>query len=272
MTAVLYFVNIYFVFVKGYRPSDAGVQLLFYTPGIGIGVYFAMVMCNFYPRQTFLPLCLGSIVEATGISVLAWALHNGHHVTISFMMGLTGAGTGLRIMPGTLHGIGFFPKNIAAVISMMSFAVPFGSATSMTIKDTVFNNKAGISESWNFSTTSSASFFDSIAGLPPAIRQAIIDKIRNAIVLAFVAILPFMWLCVFASCWLGNVRITTKRRVDQEGRMDFSENVIEGVFVVSLVRGWLGNEKGDSDMDVEKKNGEENNGEQTSTEVKGTIV
>jgi len=72
MTAVLYFVNIYFVFVKCYRPSDAGIQLLFYTPGIGIGVYFAMVMCNFYPRQTFLPLCLGSIIEATGISVLAW--------------------------------------------------------------------------------------------------------------------------------------------------------------------------------------------------------
>jgi hypothetical protein len=266
MTAVLYFVNIYFVFVKGYRPSDAGIQLLFYTPGIGIGVYFAMVMCNFYPRQTFLPLCLGSIIEATGISVLAWALHHGHHVTISFMMGFTGAGTGLRIMPGTLHGIGFFPNNIAAVISMMSFAVPFGSATSMTIMDTVFNNKAGISQNWNFSTTSGASFFGSLASVPAVVKQQIIDQIRDAIVLAFVAILPFMWLCVFASFWLGNVRITINKKVDKEGRVDFSENVIEGVFVWSVISGWLGREV------MEKGNGEENNGEQTSMEVKGMVV
>jgi len=272
MTAVLYFVNIYFVFVKGYRPSDAGVQLLFYTPGIGIGVYFAMVMCNFYPRQTFLPLCLGSIIEATGISVLAWALHNGHHVTISFMMGFTGAGTGLRIMPGTLHGIGFFPNNIAAVISMMSFAVPFGSATSMTIMDTVFNNKAGISQSWNFSTTSGVSFFGSLAFIPASLKQEILDQIRDAIVLAFVAILPFMWLCVFASFWLGNVRITRNKKVDKEGRVDFSENVIESVFVWSLIRGWLGKEKGVRNEVMEKGNGEENNGQQTSTEVKGMVV
>jgi hypothetical protein len=272
MSAVLYFVNIYFVFVKGYRPSDAGVQLLFYTPGIGIGVYFAMVMCNFYPRQTFLPLCLGSIIEATGISVLAWALHNGHHVTISFMMGFTGAGTGLRIMPGTLHGIGFFPNNIAAVISMMSFAVPFGSATSMTIMDTVFNNKAGISRSWNFSTTSGVSFFGSLAFIPAGLKQEIIDQIRDAIVLAFVAILPLMWLCVLASFWLGNVRITINKKVDKEGRVDFSENVIEGVFVWSLIRGWLGKEKGGGNEVMEEGNGEENNGEQTPTEVKGMVV
>jgi len=35
MTAVLYFVDIYFVLVKAYTPSKAGIQLLYYTPGIG---------------------------------------------------------------------------------------------------------------------------------------------------------------------------------------------------------------------------------------------
>ena len=72
-----------------------------------VGVYLAMMFCNFWPRQTFLPLFLGSVTEATGISVLAWALHQGHPTTIAFMMAFTGAGTGLRFMPGTLHGVGF---------------------------------------------------------------------------------------------------------------------------------------------------------------------
>jgi hypothetical protein len=35
MIAVLYFVDIYFTLVKAYTPSQAGIQLLYYTPGIG---------------------------------------------------------------------------------------------------------------------------------------------------------------------------------------------------------------------------------------------
>lgn len=35
MYSVLYFVNIYFTMVKQYTSSDAGVQLLYYTPGLG---------------------------------------------------------------------------------------------------------------------------------------------------------------------------------------------------------------------------------------------
>jgi hypothetical protein len=81
-----------------------------------------------------------------------------------------------------------------------------------------------------------------------------------------------MWLCVLASFWLGNVRITINKKVDKEGRVDFSENVIEGVFVWSLIRGWLGKEKGGGNEVMEEGNGEENNGEQTPTEVKGMVV
>ena len=77
---------------------------------------------------------------------------------------------------------------------------------------------------------------------------------------------------MFASFWLGNVRIVINKKVDKEGRVDFSENVIEGVFVWSLIRGWLGKEKGGRNEVMEKENGEGNNGEQTSTEVKGMVV
>jgi len=35
ITAVLYFTDFYFVNAKLYRPSQAGLQLLYYTPGIG---------------------------------------------------------------------------------------------------------------------------------------------------------------------------------------------------------------------------------------------
>lgn len=60
----------------------------------------AMFMCNVYPRKTFVPLALGSIVEAVGVGILAYALWTEHTSTVFGMMALTGAGTGLRFMPG----------------------------------------------------------------------------------------------------------------------------------------------------------------------------
>jgi hypothetical protein len=85
--------------VKQYTPSDAGVQLVYYVPGIGVGAYLSMFMCNVYPKKTSFPILIGSIVEAVGVGVLAWALYAGHAPTIFGMMALTGAGTGLRFMP-----------------------------------------------------------------------------------------------------------------------------------------------------------------------------
>lgn len=83
-------------------PDKAGVKLIFYTPGMGAGVYLAMRMCNYYPRQTFVPLLFGSILEAVAVGILPWALYKEHIPTISGLLVLAGAGAGLRSMPGTV--------------------------------------------------------------------------------------------------------------------------------------------------------------------------
>lgn len=145
------------------------------------------------------------------------------------MMGLTGAGTGLRFMPGSLHGIGFFPNDIAAVIAMTSFAVPFGGTLAMTLMSSVFFNKVG------FSITESPTQ-PGLPELPPEILGPLQYKIKKGVVFAFISILPFMWICVLAAASLGNVKITRKRKIDSEGQMDFSENTTEGAFLPALLR------------------------------------
>jgi hypothetical protein len=193
-----------------------------------------MYMCNIYPRQTFYPLFLGSFIEALGITILAWALYNGHTATIYGMMALTGAGTGLRFMPGSLHGIGFFPNDLASVLSMMAFAIPFGGTIAMTLMDTVFNNKSSLSAS---STSGNGSQISSIAGLPASVQELVRYNAKMGVVYAFIAIAPFNWLCVLAAGLLGNVRITRKRQVDERsGKVDFSENVTEGSYLGALLR------------------------------------
>ncbi|CAK7211588.1 hypothetical protein SEUCBS140593_001222 [Sporothrix eucalyptigena] len=145
MYSVLYFCNLYFTMLYG--PTYAGTQLLYYTPGLGVGVYLSMYFLNVWPRNTFVPLMLGSAVEATGVGILAWALWSGHLPAIFGMMALTGAGTGLRLMPASLHAVGFFPQHVATVVSLMAVALPLGGTLALTVMSAVFNNTSGIASS-----------------------------------------------------------------------------------------------------------------------------
>lgn len=140
-------------------------------------------------------------------------------------------------MPGSLHGIGFFPNNIASVMALAGFSIPFGGTIAMTIMDTVFNNKAGIpSSSAAGSTSGSSTYLQSISDLPQDAQDKIRHQSKMGVFWAFVSILPFMWLCVLAAAFLGNVKITRKKKVDEKGRTDFSENVTESSFLGGLVR------------------------------------
>ncbi|KAH8907081.1 MFS general substrate transporter [Coniochaeta sp. PMI_546] len=223
MYSVLYFVSLYFTMVKQYTASDAGVQLLYYTPGLGVGVYLSMFMCNVYPKKTFFPVLLGSVLEAVGVGVLAWALYTEHTPTIFGMMALTGAGTGLRFMPTSLHVIGLFPEHIATVVSLMAVALPFGGTLALTIMATVFNNTSGIGPDSPFRDSTT------LSGVPEPIKSQIITHAKMGVVWAFVAITPFMVLCILAALLLGNVNVTKER--------DAEKNVVYGVYLLNILRG-----------------------------------
>lgn len=142
------------------------------------------------------------------------------------MLALTGAGTGLRMMPGTLHGIAYHPDSIASIVSLMSLALTLGGTLATTIMLNIFNNvlyQAGIS----FNGVSSSSF-DQISGLPADELVFFRSKAQRGIVLAFWAITAFMWLGVVVSLGLGNVRI----RKGEEG----DRITVKGSYIRSLLR------------------------------------
>jgi hypothetical protein len=139
----------------------------------------AMFASNVWPRQTFPSLLLGSITSACGITVLSWAIDKEQTSVLYGMMALTGHGIGMRLNPGLLHGLAYFPTMTAAISCIASFALPFGGALALTLMGTVFNNKRG-------PTT---------------------ENIKDGIRWAFVAIIPFMWACVILTTFLGNVWI-----------------------------------------------------------------
>ena len=181
MFANLYFMDLYFSLVEGNSSSKAGVSLLYFLPGLGVGAYSAMFASNVWPRQTIHPLLFGGVTAAVGVTVLAYAVHVGNTPLVYGMMALSGHGVGIRLNPASLHGLAFFPAATAAISCIVSFALPFGGTVTLTLMSTVFNNKGG-------SSTDAAT-------------------VRDAIMWAFIAVIPLMWVSVFLTTLLGNVWI-----------------------------------------------------------------
>ncbi|EXJ80954.1 hypothetical protein A1O3_07242 [Capronia epimyces CBS 606.96] len=216
--SVFYFIGIYFTLVEAYEASHAGVQLLYYVPGIGVGVYCAMFICNMWPRQTFWPLLLGTIVETGGIATLAYAVKARDKTLVNVMMAVAGAGTGLRFMPSNLHLAGMFRAHLAPVYSLLRFALPFGGTLALTIMGSVFQNQ--MSDYFGSSTVNSGSngtfsmhnqaSLNTIATLPAGEQNLIRSQGATATMWAFISIIPILGLGLLASIGLGNVWISKK--------------------------------------------------------------
>ncbi|KAL4801840.1 MFS general substrate transporter [Aspergillus unguis] len=223
MYSVFYYVGIYFTVVEGYAASKAGVQLLYYIPGLGAGVYLAVLLCNTKPAQTFHPLTFGTLAETIGIGIVTYAIHEKNTTLLSGMMVLAGAGTGIRLMPSSLHAAGVWPDRIAAALSLLRFAQPFGGTLAITIMGSVFNNKfaegvedlsmgsSGVSaQDLAHGGTTSLQFIDS---LPSSVQEDVRMAGKDAIMWAYIAILPILGLSVVTGMFLGNVWIKKRKTV-----------------------------------------------------------
>jgi hypothetical protein len=223
--SVFYFVGIWFTIVQKYDSDKAGTQLLYYTPGLGVGAYTAMFLCNIWPKETFWPLFFGSTLEPLGVGMLTWALKHGKISVVDGMLGFAGVGTGLRMMPGLLHAVGLRSRFKARCLAIMTFTQIFGGTVGIAIMGSVFNNKlsqyvSGVGHI-NPHDTSSVS---NINALPPAIQDQVRAVVNDAVFWAYVAILPFLSLAGVLAFLLGNVKITAQRQ-NVHGELDTSGNV-----------------------------------------------
>lgn len=238
MYSIFYFVGIYFTVVKGYEASKAGIQLLYYLPGIGVGTYLAMFSCNVFPRKTWPPLFLGSVLETVGFAVLAWALHTERVPVIAGMMALAGAGTGLRMMPNTLHVAGIWPNQIARAMSVIDFCLPFGGTIAIAMMGAVFNNKlvGAIPGGKNVKINQhDANSLNSIDTLPGPILAQFRHTANKAIVLAYVAVIPIIALAIVACLFLGNVNITETRDRTDTGHLETKDAVETRPFLLAIL-------------------------------------
>lgn len=242
LVSAFYFISIYWELAEGYSASQAGIQLLYYTPGLGVGVYTAMFLCNVWPAQTFYPLFIGSITEAVGLSLLTWAVSTRQGPLVNGMLALAGAGTGLRFMPVVLHSAGIWPTRIAGSQTLLSVMIPLGETIGISIMSAVFSNKYNTYLSDIHTGTPSVSYqgnapssLEALDALPTELKDQLQSAAARAVMWAFVSILPFMAISIVAACFLGNVWITGTD--GSEAGNEAKAQVVYGSFLAAAVTG-----------------------------------
>jgi hypothetical protein len=231
LMCAFYFISYYFQLAEGYSSSKAGLQLLYYTPGLGVGVYSAMYMCNVWPAQTFYPLFIGSIVEAAGLSALAYSVSIRNITLVKVFLAISGGGTGLRFMPIVLHAAGIWSTRIPAIQSLLSFMLPLGETIGISIMGAVFSNKLNLflSRITNLSGDGFTGGLPSLAAinsLPPALKGEVQNAAARSVMWAIIVVLPFVGLSILASAFLGNVWIGGIAKKNRDGHR--TEEAVEG--------------------------------------------
>jgi hypothetical protein len=243
LVSAFYFISIYWELAEGYSASNAGIQLLYYTPGLGVGVYMAMFLCNVWPRQTFYALFTGSVIETVGLALLTWAVSTRHKSLVNGMLALAGAGTGLRFMPVVLHAAALWPTRMASIQSLMSFMVPLGETIGISMMGAVFTNTFNHNlQALDFPSTNGTPSLNDLDGLSSAAKDVVQNAAAKAVMWAFVAILPFMGLSLVAACFLGNVwigRDAKKGKKGEAGTAEVKGKILYGVYLKEALSGGL---------------------------------
>lgn len=191
----------------------------------------AIYLCNVRPAQTFYPLTIGTILETTGLAVLTWATSVRNTSVVNGMLVLAGAGTGMRFMPCTLHTSGVWPERLAPAMSLMRFALPFGGTLCLTIMGSVFSNKFTLPHSPGAASgsgvISSPNSLGFIAHLPPTEQSAVRTAGKEAVMWAFISIMPFMGVSMVTGLFLGNVWIRKRMTGNDEENKEKGRDVVD---------------------------------------------
>lgn len=260
LVSAFYFISYYWQLAEGYSPSKAGTQLLYFTPGLGVGVYSAMFLCRVWPRQTFSPLVIGSIVEGVGLALLTYSISVRNQTLVKVFLAVAGAGTGLRFMPVVLHAAGVWSTRIPSMQSLLSFMLPLGETIGISMMGSVFSNKLSTGLASIATRTpelhlpsSGPPSLDVLNSLPATTKTEIQNTAARAVMWSLVSVLPFVGLSIIASIMLGNVWIGKAAKKGKEGKPGHVEQkgkVLYGMYLPTLLTGSLAAQKQELDVNL----------------------
>ncbi|KAI5119614.1 hypothetical protein M0805_007878 [Coniferiporia weirii] len=225
MIVIFYFVAIFMVIVSGKTSVQAGVQLIYFAPGMGAGTFIAMRIIG-KTRQPKYPIVLGCMIVPIGLGLISQAINTSNQAQIDGFMVLSGVGVGATFGPLAIHARFSQPEGrVAVVTSLNLFFRTLGGTVGLAQCSTVLNAKiraffsslpestlAQLQGAGGITSLSSGglSSLQSISALPEDVQVLVRDAFRNGVRWCFISLIPWAALSAIAVLFLSKIHDTDK--------------------------------------------------------------
>ncbi|CAG8692177.1 194_t:CDS:2, partial [Acaulospora colombiana] len=245
MLGIFYFVSIFFIIVGGKDATKAGVQCLYFAPGIGIGAVISIVMIKAL-RQPKPTVLLGCVITPLAVGLLGQAMYENNQKHIMGFMIMSGAGIGIAFGPLTYQirftqpedrvaivvASNLFFRTAGGVIGLAQLSAVMFSQVRSYIKKQVISGRITLSDAGRISASlasvgtvhgggTSSAGSGGIFGLPDNLRTVTTEAFKDGIRWAFLSLVP--WLGISLLLCLFLTRVDPERLNVKSGQVDIPE-------------------------------------------------
>ncbi|KAG8215957.1 major facilitator superfamily domain-containing protein [Butyriboletus roseoflavus] len=241
MFVMFYFVAIFATVVTGLPPAQAGIQLLYFAPGLGGGSLISIRLIKLF-RQPIYPIVLGNVIMTVGVGLIQMAMQRNVQGEVNGFMAMAGVGVGMSAGPVVIHAR-FVKPNHVAITNALMFSVQFGGTVGLAQCFTILNAKvngdiasqlsslvaAGTLTASDIAALASLlnsgglSSVTSLDGLPSVVQEVVRDAFRDGVRWGFVSLVPWLGVGCVVSVFLSRIADSEKKEKDGEGEGEGKE-------------------------------------------------
>jgi len=230
---MFYFVAIFATVVTGLPPGQAGIQLLYFAPGLGSGSLISIRLIQRF-RQPIYPIVLGSVIMTVGVGLIEMAMDHNIQSQVNGFMAMVGVGVGLTAGPLSVQARFVKPNHIAITNAMLLFFRALGGTVGLAQCFTILNAKVNgyisaqlvsLADTLSPSDLATLTYLldsggltsvTSLDGFSSAVQSVVRDAFLDGVRWSFLSLVPWLGVGCVVSVFLGRIQDPDKE-VEVEG-------------------------------------------------------
>ncbi|KAJ8084615.1 hypothetical protein PM082_003389 [Marasmius tenuissimus] len=265
MIVMFYFVAIFMTIVNGLDQRQAGIQLIYFAPGSGVGTFIALRMTSIL-RQPKYAIIIGSLIIPISLGLISLGVQQGKQVLVNVFLALSGVGVGMNIGTLNIHARFSQPEERVAIVSaLMLFFRSFGGMLGLAQCGAVLNTRArsyiaravaegrfssNITSGAGLQFTGRLGSVGQIAELPEDVQVVIREAFRDGVRWCFISLVPWAAIAFVLTVFLSDIPDADKRKRREEESEKPAEARDE---VQEIPRDYKENEKGEVEAQAEMR-------------------
>ncbi|EJU00834.1 MFS general substrate transporter [Dacryopinax primogenitus] len=214
MFGMFYFVSTYFIIVQGYSQIRAGLVLLAFTPGLGVGVMISRRVI-LVTKQAKYVCVVGAFLAPIGAGLTGMAMQNGNTTELYVFTAIVGLSCGL-VIPSTAIQLRFTHQSdeVATVVALSMFFRTMGGTVGLAQMGAVLNAKArdsllaaaylGQYTAQEIGEAIAALVSqDLIQGLPEHVLNLVRSSMSNGVYWSFISLIPWVGVGALISLFMS---------------------------------------------------------------------